>query len=215
MVHAGAAVGADNVHAGGHDFLDEALRRDAHHGGVLAAGLGIEGEAGDDQQAGMVFGGLDGGDGLLDGGHGFDDDHIGPARLQGDDLLFEGVDEIFLGFHAQRFHELARRPDAAQDILRIAGHLAGDAGGGPVDLGHPAVQAIMLQFVTGAAEGIGLDDIAAGGVVLAVDVLYLVRVLDAPQFRTLARLQAFGLQEGTHPTVTKQNFASFNAFQNI
>jgi hypothetical protein len=121
---------------------------------------------------------------LLEGVHGLYPQHVGAALGQRLGLFGIGGGALGHGQLAERHVHLAGRTHGAADHDIAAGfrdHLAGQARGGRVELGHPLGCAVQLQAVAGAAEGVGQNDVRAGvdeGAVLAA---HLVGLVDVPQ----------------------------------
>jgi hypothetical protein len=62
----------------------------------------------------------------------------------------------------------------------------------------------VFEFVAVRAEGVGFEDVCAGGLVEAVDFADVVGPGDAPEFRAFAGLEAAFVEEGTHRAVKNQ-----------
>ena len=105
------------------------------------------------------------------------------------------LEEVAGGAHGAGHHDGAAGP---------VGHLPEQRGAQAVDLAHPALGAMQLQAVGGAAEGVGQDQVAAGrdeGLVVRPD---LVRLLLVPQVRRLAGGEPAREEAGAGGTVRQQ-----------
>jgi hypothetical protein len=132
----------------------------AHHGlagGVERAGVGVGHAA--------AGGGLCGCADFIDGGHGFDPDHIDAAGFQAFDLLNKGCNGFVIGEGAERHQKIACRANRARDdnlARRLVGDGAGDFASLLVELVDPVLRVVQLEPVAGAAEAVGQDDVGAG-----------------------------------------------------
>ena len=167
---------------------------------------GIEGQGADDRQAGDA-GAQDGGFDLFARRHGLDPENIGATLGKGACLLGEGLDPQRPGQDAQRLEQLAGRPHVAGHHNRPAGGVGGGArhpGRRLVEFVDAVVHLMQLETIAGSAEGVGQDDVGAGLDEAGVDGLHTIGVLDIPQLRRAAGLEAGGKQAGPHAAVGDQ-----------
>ena len=164
------AVDADDVDA-------RPLQRLDHLAGFLRAqGEAVFGERhlGHDRQVGRVSRGGDRGQEFGQVGEGLQHQEVGPAFEEGCDLFFEGRRRLGDADAPDRLELLADRADRAGQEDRLAGDLAGLASQldrPNVDVTNPAVEAMAGELDAVGAEGIGLDQLGAGGNVRSVDFL--------------------------------------------
>ena len=194
-----ADVGADQQCAGG---LDRDLHQDRQ---VRAAGLGA-------RRLGAVDRGLDL-QGVLAG---LDQDAVDAAGDQAAALDGERPLQRRVVDMAER-RQPGSGPDRAEHEALPAvgeepGRLAGDLAGPPVDLEGLVLELELGQRDRRAAEGVGLDDVGAGGEVGAVDlpdhvgpreVEHLGAVLLAAE--VTLQVQVHGLDQAAHGAVAEQH----------
>ena len=151
---------ASRAHEGGAD-----LGAGQHGAGQLDGHLALDGQAAAGRSHGPP-GAVDGRLGLEEVEDRLDDDQVDAALDQGVGLLLVGVAEVGVGDLAER-GELGARADAAGHPPgpvrggEVVGRLAGEGGGGQVQLAHPVGQAVLGQHRGEGPEGVGLDDVAA------------------------------------------------------
>ena len=130
--------------------------------------------------------------GLLDRGHGFDPEKIRAAARKRRRLLRECLARIGQTQGAERLEDLAGGADAAGDEHRVAGTVrlaTGDGGRLLVELCDPIGGIVQFQAVTGAAEGVGQNDVRAGIHEVALELRDALGVRAVPKLRRIARLQ--------------------------
>ncbi len=114
---------------------------------------------------------------------GLDQQQVGAALDQAPDLLREGLDELGEGDAAGDRDRLRGRSDRARHEARTAAvrrrvrGLAGKPRGHPVDLAGAVLEPVLGEHDRGATEGVGLDDVGAGGEVGVVDLAHHVRAV--------------------------------------
>ncbi len=110
---------------------------------------------------------------------------VGAAGHQAERLDAEVLDQPLEGDAAGHRDRLGGRPHGAADEAgffrrRVArAGAAGDGGGQAVELEGVIGEAVLAQHQRGAAEGVGLHDVAAGGEVPLVDAVHHVGAGDA------------------------------------
>ena len=103
------------------------------------------------------------------------------------------LDRVVVGERAERREQLAGRPDRAGDDHGAGSgvrDLARELGRAAIELEDAAFGAVQLQAVTIAAERVGEDEVGTGVDERAVELLHPLGVLDVPELRRLARLEA-------------------------
>ena len=136
---------------------------------------------------GVFFGRQDGGFHVVEVGEGLEYNQICSGVLGGHHHLPVQLVGVVEGQGAQRLQQL---PDGAA----VEGHIGLRPGSGiPChldglgdDLGGGV--AAVLQLVPVGLEGVGIDDLTAGGDIAAVDIGHHLRVSEAEQFRQLTQL---------------------------
>ena len=76
-----------------------------------------------------------------------------------------GLEHVFRFIERSRtvgFDAQPKWANRAGDVGAVAGGFARDAGGDDVDLAQVGFETVLAQFVSGRAEGVGLDDVGAG-----------------------------------------------------
>lgn len=201
----GAAIRAHDIGPGIDGGADGYFDGGARHGSEGAAGGFLECVSGDDGNVGAAgFGGFDAEGGFCGIAHGFDEDGVGAALEQGDDLFREGGAEFRGGDVADRREKSAERPDIAEHPVGVAGGLARDAGGGAVEFRDAAGAAVGFECEARAAEGIGGDEVAAGLRVRGVNGGHIAGSVDIPEHAAVAAGEAAGEQLGAHGAVAAE-----------
>ena len=149
---------------------------------------------------GCVF--LDGqqrGPGLVQVGHGFDGNQIGPGGFTRPGHFGKKVVGILKAQGSKRLQQLAQGAHVQGHQSGVSCCAAGYAYCGGNNLLHGVARPGQLEGV--GPEGVGINHLTARVHIGPVDAAYPVGVGQAEQFRPLARLQPLFLQHGAHGTV--------------
>ena len=132
--------------------------------------LGVEGHRGDDRQAGRrAPGRFDGDPDLLEVAEGLEHEEIDAALGERRGLLGEGRGHLVELGPGRDAGDQAGRADRAGHPRVLAGRLAREPGAGEVVGAHLVAQPVAVEAEAVGAEGVGLDDLRAGGDVVLVD----------------------------------------------
>ena len=193
------------VHA--HSVSPQAFQRHCRRGNG-AAGKGAEvrlkGHGADHRLVGIFLCRQQCRLGLVQVGHGLNDDEVG--ILSGENLFLENIVCLFKGQRSQRFQQLSDRADVQRHLgLRSGAGFpgAGDAGG---DQFLDRI-AGFCHFVPVCPEGIGIDDVRTHGDELFLCINDAFRFCDVVDFRQCADRHTAFLQHGTHAAVQTNEFA--------
>ncbi|KAF5039482.1 hypothetical protein DSECCO2_543460 [anaerobic digester metagenome] len=193
---AGAAVGADEVHA--HVLHGPCEDLGAGAGQADAA---LEGHADAHGQVADLARGHDHGTGLGQVELRLAQDQVDAASHEASDLLLENLDEPAEGNVAQRLDHLARGAHAAGHEDAFVHGLTRGAGHGLIDLEDVEARG---KLVAGRAEGVGGHDTGAGQCVLGVDGGHDIRARHAELLGGLAGPESPSLQQAAHASIEDQ-----------
>ncbi len=176
--------GENGCRAGGAVDSDGARAPLGEQRGGLGGGCAIEAVAlvvhRHHHQHGQVGSGFAGGGesfvGLVEGGHGFEDQQVDAGICEGFDLLREGGAGFVEPGFAEGFEAHSQRADGASDIrfagllfLEMRNGLACHSDAGGVDFSNFAGQAVAGKAKAVGAEGVGFKNLSAGLQVLLMD----------------------------------------------
>ena len=176
--------------------------QNAHHGAacrVKACGDRI----GNAHSNGSAGGGAD----FFQRGHGFNPCDIGTALFQSAHLLGENGHGLVFGQRAQRRKQIPRRANRARHnngTTGLVGHVAGKACTGDIQLMHAPFGLMQHQAAGIAAKCIGEDNVRTRINKILMQTLNFRGLIDIPQFRRIARLQATLKQIGAGGTIGEQ-----------
>jgi hypothetical protein len=167
----------------------------------------LEGERGEDALGA-------GGPRRLDGQHGFDgirhsldQQRVGAALEQGGSLLAEGDLDLGRVRVAKRLKHAAERTDITEHPGAIARDIAGQLGGGEVDLPDACAGAVATEHIRGAAKRVCREQVGARGEVVAVHLPDAEGLLKVPQFPARAGGEAELLQLRAHGAIHQEGAA--------
>ena len=175
-----------------------------NRGADKAAARGLEGHRGPDRQAAVLLRGEDGCLDLVQIAHGLDDDQVGAGIPAGDDDFAEKLVGLFKAQGAQRLENLPQRPNVQCDqdaFAPVRG--TGTAYAGFDQFRDAVAETRCLETVD--AEGVGIEDAAAGFDIAAMNSGDFFGFGQVPELRQLADGQAGGLQLGAHAPVQKRD----------
>ena len=161
---ADTAVHADHVGAARGQGRPELLGRRA----VEAVAVFLGRHQRDDRQRARRAGGLDRGGGLVPVAERLENQQVHATLDQGRGLLAEVLAGLVDAGLAPGLDAHAQRADGPGHVGGVAGHLARQPGARPVDLAHLVAEPEPAQLHPRGPEGVGLEDVGAGGEVLAV-----------------------------------------------
>jgi len=144
---------------------------------VEAVAVVVHGDHDEDgEMRGDFAGGVEGFASLVEGGHGFQAEHVHAGGGKGLDLLGKGGAGLFQAGFAQGLQTHAEGADragypgfAGLFVLEVLDGLAGKADACGVDLRDFAGEPVAAQAKAICAEGVGFQDLRAGLEVLLVD----------------------------------------------
>ncbi len=200
-LHPQAAVGADQIGAGGGQGDGGRLRRGAQNRTAVI----LEGQHGDHRQLGRhLLAGHQRRLAFLDIEKGLQRKQVGAGISQGLGLFGKHRHHPVKGKFAHRLHKLPGWPDGGGHVGLVASHLTGDGHRLGIDRHQLVLQSEMFKLATTAAKAVGDDNVGAGSQIRAVHRGHHLGHGQVQLFRRLARLKPSFLQQGAHGTVQNQ-----------
>ena len=160
----------------------------------------------------------DGGERLLREHHRLHREEIDAPLGERFRLLAERLDVLLVGRVAERLvlrGQTARGADGARDVQAGRADRAREARALLIQLARPVADPVLVQLEPGAAERVGLDDLAARVVVALVDARDDICVRVVPQLRAGAVRQARREQLGPVAAVEDQHTAAPGALEHL
>src|SRR5947208_3273497 len=150
--------------------------------------------------------------------HGLDREEVHAALGERLRLLAERRDVLLVG-HPRVERVVAGQPARGADRARDVCVARGDRPGQPrtlrVQLARPLTELVLVELEAAAAEGVGLDDLAAGVEVAFVDPLHDLGVGVVPQLGAPTVGEARGEEHGAVPAVEDEDLARADAFEDF
>ena len=150
-------------------------------------------------------GGLDRRSGLVPVAERLEDQQVHAALDQGFGLLAEVLARLVDAGLAPGLDAHAQRTDGAGHVGGVAGHLARQPGAGAVDLAHLVAEPEPAQLHPRGPEGVGLEDVGAGGEVLAVHAGHQVGLRQVQRFEAAVDEDAPPVQHRAHRAVADED----------
>ena len=200
LLRAGGAVQAKGVDA--HALQDHQRRGDVGAGD--AAAVFVTGEGDEDRLVADAADGQHRRTGVGEGHHGLDNEQVHAGAFQTGGLLGVDVHQLLEGHVAQRGEERAGGGHIACPQGLALHRLGGQFRQTAVVVGGAVEQAGLLQLAAVGTEGGGVDHLAAGGHIAALDVDDGVRMVQCPLLGADVACIAALLQLGAGGTVQNQ-----------
>ena len=170
-----------------------------------------EGHLGDDRQVGRFLRRADGREQLGEIGEGLQHQEVSAAFEQGRDLFLECCRRLSDRDAADRLELLADGADRPGEEDRLARDLPGLArqlDRAEVDVPHPPFEPVTAELDPVGAEGIGFDQLGAGGNVRSVNFLDDFGLCEVELVEGALEAHAAGVELGAHGAVAKEGAAA-------
>ncbi len=155
--------------------------------------------------------------GLVERGHGFQNQHVYAGFGQGANLLGKGGAGFVQARLAQRFEADAERTDGASYprfagllVFKVGYRLLGEAHPGCVDFRNFASQTVPCQPEAVGAEGVGFDDLSAGLQIFLMNREDQVRIGKIQLVVAAVDEHAAGIEYGAHSAIGKDGTTGEN-----
>ena len=197
------AVDADDIDACPLERLDHLARFLGAQGEAIFG----EGHLGHDRQVGGLLRSGDGGQEFGQVGEGLEHQEVSAAFEERGDLFFEGRRCLGDADAPDRLELLADRPDRSGDedlLARDVARLASQLDRPEIDVTDAAFEAMAGELDSVGAEGIGLDQLRAGGNVRAVNFLDDFGLREVEFVKRALEADPARVQLGAHSPVAQQ-----------